>query len=125
MIAQWNEYQYFKKSELDCKHTGENNMQHEFMLILEAIRKEYNKSMRVTSGFRSKKHPIEAKKLHSKGEHTTGNCADIYCDNGSDRFKLITIALKHGITRIGVAATFLHLGIGSTGLPNYVIWDYQ
>lgn len=123
--AQWGSYQYFKKAEFDCKSTGENDMQHEFMLILEAIRKEYNKAMRVTSGFRSRKHPIEAKKLHSDGEHTTGNCADIYCDNGSDRFRLITIALKHGITRIGIASNFLHLGIGGNGLPNYVIWDYQ
>lgn len=125
MKAQWETYKYFTKQEFDCKHTGENNMQHEFMVILESIRKEFNKPMRITSGFRSKKHPIEAKKLHSKGEHTTGNCADIYCDNGSDRYKLVTIALRNGITRIGIANNFLHLGIGSTGLPNYVIWDYQ
>lgn len=123
--AKWDEYKYFTKKEFDCTATGENGMQHEFMIILEAIRKEYNKAMRVTSGFRSKKHPIEARKTNSNGEHTQGNCVDIGCDNGSDRYKLITIALKHGITRIGVADTFLHLGIGGNGLPNYVIWDYQ
>lgn len=123
--AIWEEYPNFNFAEFNCKHTGENNMQHEFMEKLQAIRKEYNKPMRVTSGFRSVKNPIEAKKLHSNGEHTQGTCADVYCDNGSDRFKLIQLALKHGITRIGVAATFLHLGIGGKGLPNYVIWDYQ
>jgi hypothetical protein len=110
--ARWEEYPNFEKSEFDCKATGENNMQHEFMEILQAIRKEFNKSMRITSGCRSKKHPIEAKKTHSNGEHTQGTCSDVYCDNGSDRFKLIQLALKHGITRIGVAETFLHLGIG-------------
>jgi hypothetical protein len=123
--AKWEEYKYFTKKEFDCKHTGENNMQHEFMLILEAIRKDFNKPMRVTSGFRSKKHPIEAKKLNSNGEHTQGSCGDVACDNGKDRYALITIALRHGITRIGVADNFLHLGIGGKGLPNYVIWDYQ
>ena len=125
MIAQWEEYKYFKKTEFDCKHTGENNMQHEFMVILEAVRKDFNKPMRVTSGSRSKKHPIEARKLHSEGEHTKGTCSDIYCDNGSDRYAIITIALRHGITRIGIANNFLHLGIGGGRLSNYVIWDYQ
>ena len=125
MIAQWHLYSNFKKEEFDCKHTGENDMQHEFMIKLQAIRLEFGRPLKVTSGFRSKKHPIEARKTSSNGEHTQGNCADIYCDNGFDRFKLINIAIKHGITRIGVAKNFLHLGIGGVGLPNNVIWEYN
>ena len=123
--AQWDKYPNFSKAEFDCKATGENNMQHEFMEKLQAIRTSYGKSMKVTSGFRSKKHPIEAKKTHSNGEHTQGNCADIACDNGSDRFRLISLAIANGITRIGIAKNFLHLGIGGKGLPNNVVWDYQ
>lgn len=125
MKINWKEYPNFSKEEFDCKHTGENNMQPEFMAILQKIRSEYGKPMTITSGFRSLKHPIEAKKPHSNGEHTTGNCADVFCNTGSDRFKLISLALKHGITRIGVAKNFLHLGIGGKGLPCYVIWEYQ
>jgi len=123
--ADWSKYPNFTKAEFDCKATGENNMQHEFMEKLQAIRKDFNRSMTVTSGFRSVKHPIEAKKTHSNGEHTQGFCADIMCITGNDRFQLIQLALKHGITRIGVAKTFLHLGIGGKGLPNNVIWEYQ
>jgi uncharacterized protein YcbK (DUF882 family) len=125
MKINWEDYPNFSKEEFDCKHTGENNMQPEFMEKLQAIRTEFGKGMTITSGFRSLKHPIEAKKLHSNGEHTTGNCADVLCVTGSDRFKLIQLALKHGITRIGVAKNFLHLGIGGKGLPCYVIWEYQ
>jgi uncharacterized protein YcbK (DUF882 family) len=125
MIAQWDKYPNFKKAEFDCKHTGENNMQHEFMQKLQAIRTEFGKSIQITSGFRSVKHPVEARKTHSHGEHTQGNCADIACTNSNDRFRLISLALKHGVTRIGVAKTFLHLGIGGVGLPNNVIWEYQ
>ena len=125
MKIDWELYPNFSKEEFDCKFTGENDMQSEFMEKLQAIRIDFGKGMTITSGFRSKKHPIEAKKLHSRGEHTTGNCADVFCNTGSDRFKLIQLALKHGITRIGVAKNFLHLGIGSTGLSNYVIWEYQ
>lgn len=123
--AQWDKYPNFSKAEFDCKATGENNMQHEFMEKLQAIRTAYGKSIKITSGFRSKKHPIEAKKTHSNGEHTQGNCADIACDNGSDRFRLISLAIANGITRIGIAKNFLHLGIGGKGLPNNVVWDYQ
>lgn len=125
MIAQWDKYPNFSKEEFDCKHTGENNMQHEFMEKLQKIRQVYNKPMTITSGFRSKKHPIEARKTHSNGEHTQGMCADIACTNSSDRFQLISLALANGITRIGIAKTFIHLGIGGKGLPNNVIWEYQ
>jgi len=125
MQAKWELYPNFSKEEFDCKHTGENNMQHEFMKKLQQVREVFNKPMRVTSGFRSVKHPIEARKTHSNGEHTQGTCADIYCDNGTDRYRLISIALDCGITRIGIAKNFLHLGIGGKGLPNYVIWEYQ
>lgn len=125
MQAQWDKYPNFKKAEFDCKATGENNMQHEFMEKLQAIRREYGKPMQITSGFRSVKHPIEAKKSHSNGEHTQGFCADVACENSTERFRLVQLALKHGITRIGVAKTFLHLGIGGAGLPNNVIWEYQ
>lgn len=123
--AQWDKYPNFKKAEFDCKETGENNMQHEFMEKLQKIRIDYAKPMIITSGFRSKNHSIEKKKTHSNGEHTQGFCADIYCNNGSDRFRLITLALHHGITRIGIAKNFLHLGIGGNNLPNNVIWEYQ
>lgn len=123
--AQWDKYPNFSKEEFDCKATGENNMQHEFMEKLQKIRQGYNKSMKVTSGFRSVKHPVEARKTHSNGEHTQGYCADIYCDSGADRYTLISLALANGITRIGVAKNFLHLGIGGKGLPQNVIWDYQ
>lgn len=125
MIAQWSSYPNFKKEEFDCKFTGENNMQHEFMVKLQAIRTEFGKALKVTSGFRSTKHPIEAQKTNSYGEHTQGTCVDIFCDNGADRYKLISLALKHGITRIGVAKNFLHLGIGGKNLPNNVIWEYN
>jgi uncharacterized protein YcbK (DUF882 family) len=125
ILAKWSEYPNFKKSEFDCKSTGLNEMKHEFMVVLQRIRTEYGKPMSVTSGFRHPTHPIEAKKGHDRGEHTKGMCADIACTNSQDRFRLVQLALKHGITRIGIAKTFLHLGLGAEGLPPNVIWEYQ
>jgi zinc D-Ala-D-Ala carboxypeptidase len=125
MKADWTKYPNFSEAEFNCKHTGLNEMTHEFMTILQAIRTDYGKPMNITSGYRHPSHPVERAKTHSNGEHTQGNCADIACANSTDRFALISLAVKHGITRIGIARSFLHLGIGGKGLPNNVAWDYK
>lgn len=124
MKATWN-YPNFIKEEFDCKHSGKNEMQHEFMLLLQQLRTEFGRPLQITSGFRDKSHPIEAKKTHSNGEHTQGNCCDITCVNSNTRFILVSLALKIGFTRIGIAKNFIHLGIGGKNLPNNVIWDYS
>lgn len=125
MTAVWDQYPNFRKSEFDCKHTGKNEMKHQFMQVLQQIRREYAKPMTITSGYRHPTHPVEARKLRSDGEHTRGMCADIACTNGIDRYRLVELALKHGITRIGIAKNFIHLGLGGQGLPSPVIWEYQ
>lgn len=123
-LARWSEYPNFSKAEFDCKHTGLNEMTHEFMESLQAIRNEFGRPMTITSGYRHWTHPIEAKKGHTTGEHTRGTCADIACTDSRARYDLITLALKHGVTRVGIAKTFIHLGIGAPGLPVRVIWEY-
>jgi hypothetical protein len=121
----WSKYPNFNKEEFDCKATGTNDMKPEFMQKLQELRTAYGKPMRITSGYRSPLHPIEARKTHSNGEHTQGMCADIACASSSERYVLVRLALQCGFTRIGIAKNFLHLGLGGRGLPNNVIWDYQ
>jgi uncharacterized protein YcbK (DUF882 family) len=120
----WDAYPNFQKAEFDCQHSGRNEMRPEFMSVLQAIRTEYGKPMRVTSGYRHHTHPIEARKK-KPGEHSLGTCADIACTDSADRYELIRIAIKHGITRIGIAGRFLHLGIGGEGLATPAVWDYR
>ena len=124
-MMDWSKYPNFLPDEFACKHTGLHRMQPEFMAVLQAIRSEYGKPMKITSGYRHPTHPVEARKGHANGEHTTGNCADVACDNSQDRFEFVRIALKHGITRIGIASNFLHFGIGGNSLPKNVIWEYS
>ena len=124
-IARWDEYPNFAAAEFRCKHTGLDGMQHEFMEVLQRLRTQYRKPMTITSGYRHPTHPVEARKLRSDGEHTRGMCADVSCYTSKDRFDLIVLALPLGIHRIGIAKTFLHLGLGGPGLPNQVIWEYQ
>lgn len=120
----WTQYPNFTESEFRCKHTGQCHMNPAFMAVLQAIRTDYAKTMTITSGYRHWTHPVEAKKGHTTGEHTTGACADIACTSSGERFELVRLALKHGVNRIGIAKTFIHLGIGAPGLVPNVIWEY-
>ena len=125
MELDWTRWPNFSESEMRCSHTGRCEMDREFMDVLQAIRNEFG-PMRVTSGYRHPTHPIEAKKA-APGEHTHGRCADIGVQ-GADAVRLIRIALKHGVVRIGVqqkgSGRFIHLGLGAPGLPSPTIWSY-
>lgn len=124
-MIDWSKFPNFSREEFRCKHTGHEGMKEEFLEVLQNIRDDYGKPMRVTSGFRHPTHPVEARKQRSDGEHTRGMCADIACTSSRDRYELIVLALKHGINRIGIAKNFVHLGMGGPGLPPRVIWEYQ
>ena len=121
----WADYPYFTKAEFDCKHSGKNEMQPEFMAKLQLLREKYGRPIRITSGYRHWTHPVEARKGHTTGEHTRGTCADIACTSGAERYEIIRLALELGFSRIGIAKTFIHLGIGGAGLPSPTIWDYS
>jgi uncharacterized protein YcbK (DUF882 family) len=123
-VTDWGKYApEFADHEFNCKSTGRNEMQVEFMDKLHELRKRYGKGMIITSGYRHWTHPVEARKGHKNGEHTKGMCADIACTNSQDRFQLVKLALEMGFTRIGFHKTFLHLGM-SADMPQNVLWDY-
>jgi uncharacterized protein YcbK (DUF882 family) len=121
----WSDYPYFTKAEFDCKHSGKNEMQPEFMAKLQLLREKYGRPIQITSGYRHPTHPVEARKGHTTGEHTRGTCADIACTSGAERYEIIRLALQLGFSRIGISKTFVHLGIGGAGLPAPVIWEYS
>jgi hypothetical protein len=126
----WSKYApYFSEDEFKCKHTGKCFMDEKFMDTLLTIRKEYGKPMNISSGYRDKTHPVEASKKGT-GEHQFGTCCDVAI-SGNGATELLRIAMKHGVTRIGVQqkgvfkSRFLHLGVGSQGkFPNPWIWSY-
>jgi len=124
-MIDWSIYPNFARAEFTCSHTGRCDMQPEYLARLQAMRIDYGRPMRVTSGYRHPTHPVEAgKRSQTAGEHTLGAAADIACTSGRDRYDLVRLALQHGFTRIGIAKGFVHLGIGGPGLPMPVIWEY-
>ncbi len=126
-MIDWSLYPNFHKSEMDCSHTGKNEMRPEFLELLQKIRYDYRKPMIITSGYRDKTHPIEVAK-EKPGEHTFGLAADIAV-RGEGAMELLQIAMHYGIRRIGLnqkgSGRFVHLGLGnvSAGFP-VALWTY-
>lgn len=124
----WNDYPNFAAHELDCSHTGDNKMKPDFMERLQAIRTDYGKAMVITSGYRSPEHPIEARKPEP-GAHASGRAADIAV-SGGDALRVIELALKHGMTGIGVNqkgnGRFVHLDDleHADNRPRPWVWSY-
>jgi len=122
-------WKYFTEDEVKCKHTGLCNMDDDFMHKLDIIREEVGVPFIITSGYRDKTHPIEAKKK-TPGAHASGKAVDILI-RGKDALKLIEVALKHGITGLGVKqhgnSRFIHLDDleSQPSRPRPTVWSYK
>lgn len=124
VTCDWSMYPNFTKEEFDCSATGENDMQPTFMAKLQSLRRAYGKPMTITSGYRDKTHPKEAKKAEP-GQHSKGLAADIAC-GADDAFKIASLAFRHGFTGVGISQRigqprFIHLDLRA-GTP--VLYSY-
>ena len=111
----WGRYPNFSESEFRCSHCGAVDMKPEFLERLQHLRSVFNKSMRISSGYRCPQHPIEAKKTEL-GPHTTGLACDVAVE-GADAHRLLGLAIQLGFKGIGVQqkgqGRFLHLDLVS------------
>lgn len=129
---------YFKHSEFDSpdvKGSGKN-MNKEFLLFLDELRKRCGFKFRVTSGFRSKKHH---QSLSDRGYHTIKNsahlkglAADIALSDSQKRAKFVFHAMELSDElnlpfRTGLAGkdkgNFVHIDIDETK-KHPKIWIY-
>jgi len=94
-----------------------------FLDRLEALREEYGKPIRVSSAFRDKSHPAEAKK-DKVGYHGLGRAVDLLV--GYDGYRLLELAIKHGFKGLGcqfrgpVESRYLH--VDDRDIP--AVWSY-
>lgn len=125
MIQDWGKYNpYFRKAEFDCKETGKNDMDPEFMDKLFQLRKACGFPFVITSGYRDVMHSVEKAKA-TPGQHTKGIAADIAC-HSDNAFYIVKYALALGFTGIGVSqkaggARFVHVDLRK-GTP--VLYSY-
>ena len=116
---------YFTAEELACKETGEEGMKQTFVDLLDTIREECGFPFVINSAYRSPKHSIEARKTQA-GSHAMGCAIDIKADS-SQRYKILEVAKKHGVTRFGIHKNFIHLDIADrydSRFASNVIWAY-
>ena len=120
----WSDYPNFSAQEFHCSHCGANEMNPEFMKRLQKARDIFG-PMRISSGYRCAKHPIEAKKARP-GAHASGHAADVPV-RAEEAHRLLKIALEVGFTGIGVQqkgeGRFIHLDDLDNDLRP-TIWSY-
>jgi uncharacterized protein YcbK (DUF882 family) len=111
---------YFSIEEFNCQETGENEMEPRFLEMIDTLRQKCNFPFNITSGYRSPRHSIEAKKARP-GQHAQGLAADIRVKDAMQRHKLVKTAMELGFTGIGVSKRFIHVDIRNS--PS-VLWLY-
>lgn len=123
-------WQYFNTSELQCKGKdccgGKADMHPDFMAKLVAIRRELGFPFVLSSAYRCPIHNAKESSTGTTGPHTTGRAVDILV-RGTNAYKLIEAALRHGITGIGVkqkgVTRFIHID-DLEGQTRPWIWSY-
>ena len=110
---------------LACSCCNSERMSLTFLDMLDQIRADVGEPFIVTSGYRCPRHNKKVSSTGETGPHTTGCAIDIKADSRL-RFLIIKSAIKHGITRIGVARTFIHLDSLDElqGFPSPRVWSY-
>ena len=97
----------FTVDEFKCRGTGSCDMNPAFMEKLQLIREDYGKPLYPSSGFRAPEYNKTVSTTGLHGPHTTGHAVDILI-SGSEAIRLMEIALRHGITGIGVSQKGQH-----------------
>lgn len=121
----WKKIRYFKPQEFDSPDetgSGFYSMNQKFIIMLDNIREEFRKPIKINSGYRTAQRNKDVGGKFDSA-HRRGVAADIHCDNSRDRFNLIQLAMIEGIKRIGIGKTYLHLDIDKDK-PQTVIWLY-
>ncbi|WP_082095622.1 D-Ala-D-Ala carboxypeptidase family metallohydrolase [Photobacterium halotolerans] len=129
-IRRWT---HFKPEEFACKcgHCGPESglkMKPATMDKLQNTRSDMGIPFVITSGYRCRRHPVEARKS-APGAHNYGQAVDVSL-SGEAALNLIGTAQLYGFTGIGVAqkgaGRFIHLDDMASGQnrPRPWIWSY-
>ena len=113
-------FKYFTLEEFACKETGENEINQGFVLLLDELRERCGFPFVITSGYRSPRHSVEAKKS-KPGTHAQGIAADIKLNNGAEAYIFMREAFAMGFSGIALGEGFGHVDIRDT---TPVSWSY-
>ena len=115
----------FSSDEFDCKCLAKGeacsapSMNLGFVSKLQLIRDSLGGPILVNSGLRCKSYNRDVIGGATRSKHLTGNAADIHVLTEYRRFLILTIAIKAGMTGIGIYGRHMHLDDGHDKLT---IW---
>lgn len=116
---------YFKLSEFDSpdeKDSGKK-MDKKFLEKLDYARHNAGIPFKITSGYRTKEHNLKVGGRVGSS-HQFGVACDIHCVGSRNRALMVKALLDVGITRIGIAKSFIHCDIDNLKDQD-VIWLYK
>lgn len=124
----WSTIRYFTEDEFRCQGEdccgGQALMDEHFVGMLDALRYEFGRPLRVNSGYRCPLHNSRVSSTGEDGPHTTGKAVDLGV-SGQDADKVLGLAYLMGFQGKGVnqkgghSSRFIHLDL----LGNRV-WSY-
>ena len=108
--------------EFACNHCGMVQMNEDFLQKLDNARAIAGVPFRITSGYRCPAHnaAVGGKPTSS---HMSGYAVDIACDDSDSRWHIIGSLYEAGLTRVGIAKTFIHVD-ADPGKPSELVWLY-
>lgn len=121
-------YDFFTSKELMCKcGCGEEKMNPSFMTKIVAGRRESSFRWSVTSAYRCKQHNRAVSNTGDYGPHTLGRALDIQVKTSQQRWFLVDLFRRLGMTRIGIGKDFVHVDdmTAEDGTAEEVMWTYQ
>ena len=121
--------EHFHSNEFACScgcgyGTRPGDVSEELLHLLENMRDELGEPIYITSGCRCAIYNASpAVNGVPNSAHTRGTAADIKCEGGYKRRRLVDIAVMHFASGIGVARTFVHCDVDDV-LPRPSCWSY-
>lgn len=123
--------EHFSNAELECHcGCGSNQMDLNFLELLEDLRAMVNKPLQLSSAYRCPSHNNAVSSTGKTGPHTTGQAVDILAF-GELAFDIIQFAGQLGFTGIGIkqrghfGGRFIHLD--TLAVPDFNrprVWSY-
>lgn len=100
------------------------NLHPDLVAVLTELERRLGFSLTVNSGYRDPTHNEDVGGVPDS-EHTDdpATAADVLCLRSVTRFRMLKELFAMNIRRIGIGATFIHIGI-STDHPQDVVWTY-
>lgn len=115
---------YFPPDELVCKcGCGLYNFNSWLLDFINKIRSRLGRALIAKSGCRCVPHNKKEGGTETS-DHLTGEGVDLKAIHSHTRYIILDMAFLHEIRRIGLAKTFIHLGINKDN-PQEVFWIYS